>query len=335
MSRRLLRNTVSTARRHRVITAVVAAAVLCGAGAGAAVAAGALASASLPAPASTLRQITGFGSNPTGLRMYLYVPHHVRPHPGLVVAMHFCTGSGQAMFAKTEFASLADRYGFIVLYPSVPRRGHCFDVSSLAATTHVQDNYTDAGTIVRMVHWVEQHLNADPHRVFATGISSGAEMTGVLLADYPDVFRAGSVMSGVPVGCFDTVAGPQACLHGTIRMSPQQWGNQVRDAYPGYRGPRPPIQLWHGTADTLLYYPDFRDEVAQWTNVLGATMAHRDHPKSTWTHTVYVTKSGQVAVDAYSVADETHQLGIDFPDWAQYAIRFFGLTHATASATRA
>lgn len=286
--------------------------------------------ASLPAPASTLRQITGFGHNPTGLRMYLYVPRRVRPHPAVVVAMHFCTGSAQAMFAKTEFASLADRYGFIVVYPSVPRPGHCFDVSSLAATTHGQANYTDAGAIVAMVQWTQRHLNADPHQVFATGISSGAEMTAVLLADYPNVFRAGSVMSGVPVGCFDTVAGPEACLHGTIKMSARQWGDQVREADPHYHGPRPPIQLWHGTADTLLFYPDFRDEIAQWTNVLNATMARSDHPRHTWTHTVYVNRSGQVAVDAYSVAGETHQLGLHFPDWAQYAIRFFGLTRAMA-----
>jgi acetylxylan esterase len=326
VSRLILQTAARMFRRHRILTAAGGVAVLAGTGVVTALATGAAAPASLPPPASTLRLISDFGHNPTGLRMYLYVPRRVRPHPAVVVAMHYCTGSGPAMFAKTEFASLADRYGFVVVYPSVPRAGHCFDVSSLAATTHSQAYYSDPGTIVAMVQWTERHLNADPHRIFATGVSSGAEMTAVLLGDYPNVFRAGSVMSGVPFGCFGTVAGPEACVHGTIAMTAQKWGDMVRLAYPSYRGPRPPIQLWHGTADTTLYYPDFRDEIRQWTNVLGARLARTDHPKPSWTHSVYTNQSGEVAVDAYSVAGETHQLGFHFPDWAQYAIRFFGLT---------
>jgi hypothetical protein len=57
-----------------------------------------------------------------------------------------------------------------------------------------------------------------------------------------------------------------------------------------------------------------------------ASLAYTSTPMPTWTHSVDVNESGQVAVDAYSVAGEDHQLGFHFPDWAQYAIGFFGLT---------
>jgi len=282
--------------------------------------------AALPPPASALEQVADFGYNPTGLDMYLYVPEHVRPHPAVVVALHYCTGSGPAFFASTEFASLADRYGFVVVYPSAPRAGHCFDVSSAAALTHNGDS--DPAGIVSMVRYVERHLHADPRRVFATGLSSGAMMTDVLLGDYPDVFRAGSVMSGVPFGCFytGTVDGwNSACADGDVIKTPQQWGDLVRAADPGYRGPRPRVQLWHGTADAILSYPNFGEEIKQWTNVLHAHLARTGQPEPTWTHTVYVNRAGQVEVDAYSVAGETHNLGFDDPQWAQYAVQFFGL----------
>jgi poly(3-hydroxybutyrate) depolymerase len=39
------------------------------------------------------------------------------------------------MYSGTEYASLADRYGFIVVYPSVTRASKCFDVSSPQALT--------------------------------------------------------------------------------------------------------------------------------------------------------------------------------------------------------
>ncbi|GAA5187337.1 PHB depolymerase family esterase [Rugosimonospora acidiphila] len=285
------------------------------------------ASAPLPPPTAALTQVTNFGANPTGLEMYLYVPHHVRPHPAVVVAIHYCTGSGPDMFAATEFASLADRYGFIVVYPSAPRDGHCFDVSSPGALRHNGDS--DPVGIVSMVRYVERHQHADAARVFATGLSSGAMMTNVLLGDYPDVFKAGSAMSGVPFGCFATTDGSMwnsTCANGDLIKTPRKWADLVRAADPGYRGPRPRMQLWHGTADTTLFYPNFGEEVKQWTEVLHAHRAVVNHPQPTWTHTQYRDSSGRVEVDAYSVDGETHNLGFDYPDWARLAVRFFGLT---------
>jgi acetylxylan esterase len=214
-----------------------------------------------------------------------------------------------------------------VVYPSAPREGHCFDVSSPGALVH--NGNSDPAGIVSMVRYAERHLHADRHRVFVTGVSSGAMMTNVLLGDYPDVFRAGSAMSGVPFGCFATTDGSMwnsACANGEIIKTPQEWGDLVRAAYPGYHGPRPRMQLWHGTADTILFYPNFGEEVKQWANVLHARPAYTDHPQPTWTHTVYVNRFGQAEVDAYSVAGEDHNLAFHYPDWAQLAVRFFGLT---------
>jgi poly(hydroxyalkanoate) depolymerase family esterase len=283
--------------------------------------------ATLPPPASALQEITNFGPNPTALRMYLYVPQDIRPHPAVVVALHYCGGSGPAFFNGTEFASLADKYGYVVIYPSVTRSFDCFDVSTPGALTH--DGNSDPVGIVSMVRYAERHLHADRHRVFATGISSGAMMTNVLLGAYPDVFSAGSVMSGVPFGCFATTDGSlwnSACATGTISKTPEEWGDIVRAAYPGYRGPRPRIQLWHGTADTILYYPNFGEEIKEWTNVLHGHLAETDHPYPTWTHTIFRNGGGLSQVDTYSVAGEDHNLGFHYPDWAQLAIKFFGLT---------
>ncbi len=299
------------------------------AGAARSSAASAASSAALPAPQEALQEITNFGPNPTSLRMFLYVPQHVRPHAAIVVAMHYCGGSGPAFFSGTEFASLADKYGFIVIYPSVTRTSPivCFDVSTTGALRH--DGDSDPVGIVSMVRWAQRDLHASRNQVFATGISSGAMMTNVLLGDYPNVFAAGSIMSGVPFGCFAAPASVlwnDACATGTVIKTPRQWGDLVRDAYPGYRGPRPRVQVWHGTADAILFYPNFGEEVKQWTNVLHSRLAYVDSPQPTWTHSVYVNREGQVEVDAYSVAGESHNLGFNYPDWAQIAIQFFGIT---------
>lgn len=45
--------------------------------------------------------------------------------------------------------------------------------------------------IVSMVNYEIQKHNVNPEKIYVTGLSSGAMMTNVLLAEYPDVFRAG------------------------------------------------------------------------------------------------------------------------------------------------
>src|SRR5690349_18104855 len=106
-----------------------------------------------PAAAASLTEVTGFGTNPTGIRMYLYVPDKLAANPGLLVALHYCTGSGPAFYSGTEFHTLADQYGFIVIYPSTVRSGSCWDVSSSGALTH--NGNSDPVGIVSMVKYVQ------------------------------------------------------------------------------------------------------------------------------------------------------------------------------------
>ena len=279
-----------------------------------------------PASAASLVQITNFGANPTNLGMYEYVPNNVAAHPAILVAVHQCTGSGPGFYSGTEFASLADRYGFIVIYPSATRSGSCYDVSSPGALTH--NGNSDPVGIVSMVQYVEAHNNADASRVYVTGASSGGMMTNVLLGDYPDVFKAGAAFMGVPFGCFATTDGSSwnsQCSSGQLIKTPQQWGDLARAADPGFSGTRPRMQLWHGTADTTLNYNNFGEEIKQWTNVLGVsqTPTSTSTPQSGWTHTTYANSAGVVQVDAYSIAGVGHSLPQS--GMAAIAIHFFGL----------
>nr|WP_221380969.1 PHB depolymerase family esterase [Actinoplanes polyasparticus] len=283
-----------------------------------------------PASAASLQEVTGFGANPTNLRMHLYVPDRVAANPALLVAVHYCTGSGPAFFSGTEFASLADQHGFIVVYPSATRSGQCYDVSTAGALRH--DSTSDPAGIVSMVRYVQQRYGTDPNRTFVTGASSGAMMTNVLLGDYPDVFAAGSAFSGVPFGCFATTDGSMwnsACANGQVSRTAQAWGDLVRAAYTGYTGRRPRMQVFHGTTDDTLRYPNFGEQIKQWTNVLGvsATPVLTDSPQSNWTRTRYGSTAVTAPVEGISVAGVGHSLPLS--GMARLAIAFFGLDSTT------
>ena len=284
---------------------------------------------SQPAAAASLVEVTNFGTNPGGMRMHVYVPD-VRPgSPGIVVAMHGCGGSGPGFYSGSEFASLADRYGFIVIYPTATQQagfGNCFDVWSDASKR--RGGGSDPVSIMSMVTYVQRQYGGDPQRVFATGSSSGGMMTNALLALYPDVFKAGAAFMGVPFNCFANAAdfppSSSRCTGGSMNRTPQEWGDAVRQAYPGYTGTRPRVQLWHGTNDTLVPYSLLQEAIEQWTNVFGLsqTPTSTDTPQANWNRRRYAD-----LVEAYSIQGAGHSLPAG--GMALSAIQFFGLDRST------
>lgn len=278
------------------------------------------------ASAASLVEVTSFGDNPGRMRMHVYVPDTRPAKPAIVVAMHGCGGSGPGFYSGSEFASLADRHGFIVIYPSAQQEagfGKCFDTWSDAAKR--RGGGSDPVSIVSMVTHVQQRYSGDANRVYATGSSSGGMMTNHMLAVYPDVFKAGAAFMGVPFNCFANAAdyppGRSRCTGGSMNRTPQQWGDAVRQAYPGYTGTRPRIQLWHGTNDTLVPYSLLQEAMEQWTNVFGLsqTPTSTDTPRPGWNRSRYSDK-----VEVYSIQGAGHSLPSS--GMAAVALEFFGIT---------
>ncbi|GAA0136841.1 hypothetical protein YSY43_36820 [Paenibacillus sp. YSY-4.3] len=278
----------------------------------------------------TLSQVASFGNNPSGLKMYIYVPRNLAANPALLVAVHYCSGSATAFYnGSYDYVAAAEQYGYIIVFPESTHSeySNCFDVWSPQALT--RGGGSDPVGIMSMVSWTTANYNIDSSRIYAMGVSSGAMMTNVLLAEYPDVFAAGAAFMGVPATCFATGSATNfwnsQCSNGQISKTAQQWGDAARAMYPGYKGSYPRIQLWHGSTDSVLSYNNFAEEIKQWTNLHGvsATPAVTDSPKSNWTRTRYGNTTAQPPVEAISVQGTGHDMSL--AGMPAYAIAFLGL----------
>ncbi|KAJ7703467.1 carbohydrate esterase family 1 and carbohydrate-binding module family 1 protein [Mycena metata] len=244
---------------------------------------------------STLQQVTNFGTNPTNVGMYVYKPTTVTANPAVIVAIHQCTATGPGYFTGSPYAGLADTYGFIVIYPSSPNSGTCWDVSSKASLTH--NGGGDSNGIASMVSYAIATYGANPSRIFVTGSSSGAMMTNVLCATYPELWSAATVYSGVAAGCFVSSFGGvdawnSSCAEGQVSATSAQWASVVRAMYPGYTGGYPPIQEYHGTIDTTLLPENLGEEVKEWAGIFGynaaaPTQVLQNTPLSGYTKSIY------------------------------------------------
>ena len=245
------------------------------------------------AQAASLVTVSSFANNPGGLNMSLFVPDSLPAKPAVLVVVHYCGGSAQAMYNGTQFDELASRYGYIVVYPQVnrPRR--------------LLRRRLQAGPDPRRLERPDEHrvdgpvtyssgTRRTPAGCSSPGTSSGAMMTQVLLATYPDVFAAGRGVRGGPRNVLrdgsPTRRAPRPRHPGTATARGAAWSAPRSSVgRPGARRlPRLHRDAAAGAAagtgrqDTTLSYVNFGEAIKQWTNVLGvsATPASTDYPAS-------------------------------------------------------
>ncbi|KIM94063.1 carbohydrate-binding module family 1 protein [Oidiodendron maius Zn] len=243
--------------------------------------------------AASLNQVTNFGDNPGSTNMYIYVPDSLPTNPAVIVALHPCGGSGPEYFSLYDYHTPADQHGYILIYPSATRDSNCFDAYTAASLTH--NGGSDSLSIVNMVKYAISTYGADASKIYVTGSSSGAIMTNVLVGAYPDIFAAGSAFSGMPYACLFGAGGAspgntnQSCAQGQIKKSGAQWASFVHNGYPGYTGLYPRLQVWHGTADTLIVYALLGQEINEWTAVMGLsfTTNETNTPLPNYTKMIY------------------------------------------------
>lgn len=264
-----------------------------------------------PASAATMTQVTSFGSNPGNLSMYVYRPDGLGNGAPVVVAMHGCTQNANAYYTNSGWPKYADLFGFIVVFAeqkSANAANACFNWFTAGDVARGQG---EALSVKQMVDYAQTTYGADPARTYVTGLSAGGAFAAVMLATYPDVFEAGSIVAGIPYGCAPATS-PYVCMYTTVSKTPAQWGTLVRNAYPGYSGPYPRVSIWHGTSDAVVVPGNATASRDQWTNVWGISTT----PTSTSslpanTSVENYDSGGQTVVRVQRVSGQGHGTPVD------------------------
>jgi polyhydroxybutyrate depolymerase len=106
----------------------------------------------------------------------LYRPENLsrrEPVP-LVLMLHGGFGSGSQAAQAYRWDKLADREGFVVVYPDgVGRR---WNAGGMCCGPALREGVDDAGFLVQLIEVVAKAENIDRRRVYMTGMSNGAAM---------------------------------------------------------------------------------------------------------------------------------------------------------------
>lgn len=164
-------------------------------------------------------------------------PQYKNGHPApVVIVLHGGGGFPGAVRYESRMDEVSDRHGFIVVYPA--GTGSTNDDRKLYWNSGPQRNdpklryVDDVGFIIEVLHDLRSFFTLDDRRIFATGISNGAQMSFRLAAEAGDRIAAiGPVAGEREVGQF--FAPP-------VRAIPIILFHGERDTYlPYHGGPTP------------------------------------------------------------------------------------------------
>lgn len=140
-------------------------------------------------------------SNAAGLRSYkLFIPSKRSRGPPrtLVVMLHGCTQDPDDFAAGTRMNELAERDGFLVVYPAQSVRANAMRCWNWFDPNNQTRDRGESSLIAGIAREVATEFRIDSRRIFVAGLSAGGAMAVIMGDTYPDVFAAVGVHSGVP-----------------------------------------------------------------------------------------------------------------------------------------
>lgn len=264
------------------------------------------------APTSTrLRPFDSFAANPGQLGAWIYEPESAAPGAPLVVVLHGCTQNAAGYDESSGWSRLADRHGFVLLFPEQRRTNNpnlCFNWFSAADAVRGKG---EALSIREMVGAVQARCGTDPGRVFVTGLSAGGAMASAMLSTYPEVFAGGAVIAGLPFGVAQSVPEAFDRMRGIEGANSAVLSDLVRAAS-GHSGKWPTLSVWHGSADQTVDQSNASALVDQWRTLHGAprTPSKVDLVHG-YPHRVWLDSSGREVIEEYSITGLAHGTPLD------------------------
>ncbi|MBY8870364.1 PHB depolymerase family esterase [Micromonospora sp. PLK6-60] len=214
-----------------------------------------LAAPAVPARAATGTWFAGSYANLAGIRDYHgYVPSSYRPGTPmpLLVALHGCTENDVGFDVLTGFSALAERRGFLVVFPDQSTLANPAQCWNWPLSSNQHRGRGEPSIIAGITELVRSRWTVDPARTYVTGVSAGGVMSVIMAVTYPDLYAAAATVAGCEYEC------------DVLRLrSPDQAG---LDAWRemGARARPVPVLVFQGGADPVVAPATADRIVGQW-----------------------------------------------------------------------
>ena len=211
------------------------------------------------APSLAGRFVLASYTNYSGTRAYkTYIPARdegqLRP---LVVMLHGCKQNPDDFAAGTRMNELADEIGFIVAYPAQTFAANLSRCWNWFQAANQQRDGGEPSLIAGITRDVIARYNVNPSRVYVAGLSAGGAMAAIMGHNYPDLYAAIGIHSGLAHGAARDIPSALAAMRGRRSPSSPRRSESTFQAVPTI--------VFHGDVDTTVHPRNGEQVIAQAT----------------------------------------------------------------------
>ena len=220
---------------------------------------------------------------------FLHVPdsHQGDSNMPLLINFHGFGGTAESQMDWSDFRTLADENGFIVVYPQGTELDGTTHWNSGLPGSDNKSTADDFGFIDALITELSTNYSIDSDRIYATGYSNGGFMSYSLACYHSDRFAAIAPVSSTMLNDFDGDCAPE-------RPVPVFSANGTEDGVVPYNG---------GT-DGFQAIPDVLDYWVTHNNISDAPIV--TEVSANIEHTLYAGGDSGVSVEHYRVDGGDH-----------------------------
>jgi poly(hydroxyalkanoate) depolymerase family esterase len=185
--------------------------------------------------------IDGSYTNDAGSRDYkLYIPStYTGAAAPLVMMLHGCSQSADDFALGTGMNALAEEHGCLVVYPAQTSGANASRCWNWFSAVDQQRGQGEPSILAGLTRDIMARYAIDAKRVYVAGLSAGGAMSAILGTQYPELYAAVGVHSGLPFAAAHDLSSAMAAMQGEFRRHAPGQGL--------------PVIVFHGDRDTTVH----------------------------------------------------------------------------------
>ena len=196
-------------------------------------------------------------SSAAGSREYkLYIPSHYQDGEQnwpLLIMLHGCQQNPDDFAAGSRMNQLAEEFRCLVAYPAQTGSANHFKCWNWFQPADQQRGQGEPAILASLTRELITKYDLNPKQVFIAGLSAGGAMAAVMGANYPELFAAVGVHSGLACGAAQDL--PSALL--AMRQGSSTQHTLQQSALPA-------LIVFHGEKDNTVNPVNSDQLIAQW-----------------------------------------------------------------------
>ena len=240
-------------------------------------------------------------SAPAGTRAYkLYIPStYTGQSMPLVVMLHGCKQNPDDFAAGTGMNALAEEQGCLVVYPAQAKNANGSNCWNWFQAGDQRRDRGEPSIIAAITQQVMRDYKVDPARVYVAGLSAGGAMAAILASEYPELYAAAGIHSGLPTGAAHDVPSAFAAMS----------NGAAAGVLKAKSGATVPVIVFHGDRDKTVHPQNGHQVLAQQAGAQAgaATTEKGSAPNGrSYTRAIHRSTGGKLTAEHWTVHGSGH-----------------------------